>query len=50
MDVPHTGCHQRVHLLINVVIKDWLELLTSYLCVDRSEEMESKAIFKQSTQ
>jgi len=28
----------------------WLELLASYLCVDRSEEIGSKVMFKQSTQ
>ena len=39
-DVPHTGCYQRVYLLTNVVIQDWLELLTTYLCVDRSEEKQ----------
>ena len=47
---PDTGCYQHVYLLTNVVIQGWLELLTTYLCVDRSEEMRSKAIFKQSTQ
>ena len=30
-DVPHAGCHQRVHLLADVVIEDRLELVASNL-------------------